>query len=65
MGTRNIIPDVGFKLGNTAATRPRTVLFVLMFLVFVALQGSAAAEMVNFGGELVGTNGEAGVDTGP
>lgn len=65
MGTRNIIPDVGFTLGSSVANRPRTVLFVLMLLAFVAMQGGAAAETVNLGGELVSTTGEGAADTGP
>ena len=65
MGTRNIVPDVGFTFGRTVATRPRAVLFVLMLLLFVSLQGSAAAETLSLGGELTSTTGEGAADGGP
>ena len=65
MGSHNIVPDVGFTFGRTVATRPRAVLFVLMLLVFVSLQGSAAAEMSSLGVELTGTTGEGAADSGP
>lgn len=65
MGNRITIPDVGFSIGEQFATRPRAVLFVLMFLAFIALQGGAAAETVDLGGQLAGTNGEAAADPGP
>lgn len=57
---------MGFRMRNYAAARPQLVLLVMMLLLFVALQGTAAAETTAIGGgDLVGTNGEAAVDTGP
>lgn len=51
---------------TVAVARPQLVLLVVMLLLFIALQGTAAAEVTTIsGGDLVGTTGEGAVDTGP
>lgn len=65
MGKGNNIPDVGFTFGSQVAQRPRAVLFVLMILVFISLQGAAGAETIDLGSGLAGTNGEGAADSGP
>lgn len=66
MGEHNIIPEIGFTIRSYAAARPQLVLLMVMLLLFVALQGSAAAEATSIGGgDLVGTTGEGAADGGP
>lgn len=65
MGTRDKTSKVKFTVGNFAAMHTRLVLFVLLLLLFVSMQGSVAAESIDLGGVLVGTNGEGAADSGP
>lgn len=66
MGEHTSLSQVGSRMRTVAAARPQLVLLAVMLLLFVAMQGTAAAELTTIGGgDLVGTTGEGAVDTGP